>query len=120
MGRDHHAGVFAQQAGGDAPGLALGLVWVAVIDPHSARRTAKHDLAHGSRGNLLVRGSDKAVAASFKAVALLLNPVSDKILRAFNQVGGFDEVWFDSARGDFVLAAVGTLMPYRERVPVGT
>ncbi|VDY03367.1 MULTISPECIES: hypothetical protein [unclassified Thiomonas] len=112
--------MFAQQAGGDAPGLALGLVWVAVIDPHSARRTAKHDLAHGSRGNLLVRGSDKAVAASFKAVALLLNPVSDKILRAFNQVGGFDEVWFDSARGDFVLAAVGTLMPYRERVPVGT
>ncbi|MBN8743498.1 MAG: hypothetical protein J0I24_04240 [Thiomonas arsenitoxydans] len=112
--------MFAQQADGDAPGLALGLACVAVIDPRSARRTAMHDLARSPRGNLMVRGSDNAVAAGFKAVALLLDPVSDKILRAFNQVGGSDEVWFDSARGDFVLAAVGTLMPYRERVPVGT
>ena len=73
-----------------------------------ARPGALHagGLALGPRGNLLVGCSDDAVAAGFKAVSLLLDPVSGKILRTFHQVGGSDEVWFDSARGDFVLAAV--------------
>ena len=74
-----------------------------------ARPGALHagGLALGPRGNLLVGCSDDTVAAGFKAVSLLLDPVSGKILRTFHQVGGSDEVCFDSARGDFVLAVVG-------------
>ncbi|CAZ87436.1 putative cytochrome cd1-nitrite reductase-like, C-terminal haem d1 [Thiomonas arsenitoxydans] len=87
---------------------------IAVIDPRSARLTGVHDLARcmpgglalGPGGKLLVGCSDDAVAAGFKAVSLLLDPVSGKILRTFHQVGGSDEVWFDSASGDFMLAAV--------------
>lgn len=87
---------------------------VAVIDPRTRRLVAMHDvascmpagLALGPTGKLLVGCSDDAVAAGFKAVSLLLDPVSGKILRAFHQVGGSDEVWYDSASGDFLLAAV--------------
>ncbi|MDE2255889.1 MAG: cytochrome C nitrite reductase [Betaproteobacteria bacterium] len=87
---------------------------VAMIDPRSARLTGMHEVARcmpaglalDPGGKLLVGCSDDAVAYGFKAVSLLLDPVSGKILRIFHQVGGSDEVWFDSASGDFLLAAV--------------
>ena len=51
--------------------------------------------------------SDDAVAAGFKAVSLLLDPVSGKILRTFHQAGGSDEVWFDSASSLSDLKGIG-------------
>ena len=86
---------------------------IAVIDPRSARLVGMHEvsrcmpagLALGPHGELLVGCSDDAVAAGFRAKSLLLDPVSGKVLRSFDQVGGSDEVWYDAARGDFLLAA---------------
>ncbi len=87
---------------------------VAVIDPHTARLVAMHKLSRcmpgglalAPGGKLLVGCSDDAVAAGFKAKSILLNPESGKVLRTFAQVGGSDEVWYDQALGDFLLAAV--------------
>ncbi|OIQ86242.1 hypothetical protein GALL_319200 [mine drainage metagenome] len=87
---------------------------IAVIDPRTGHLVGMRELSRcmpaglalSPGGSLLVGCSDDAVAAGFKAMSILLDPASGKVLRTFDQVGGSDEVWYDRALGAFLLAAV--------------
>lgn len=87
---------------------------VAVVDPRTRTLVKTHEvprcmpagLALGPGGRLLVGCSDDAVAAGFGARSLLLDPAGGKLLHTYRRVGGSDEVWYDAATGQYLLAAV--------------
>lgn len=87
---------------------------IAVIDPVTHRlvrmihvsRCMPAGLALGPDQHLLVGCSDDAVAAGFAPRSLIVDLATRKVTATIMQVGGSDEVWYDSGTGHFYLAAV--------------
>jgi len=87
---------------------------IAVIDPRSHRllhtihvqECMPAGLALGSADHLLVGCSDDAVAAGFAPRSLIVDLHARKVVAKIPQVGGSDEVWYDSGSNDYYLAAV--------------
>ncbi len=87
---------------------------VAVIDPRThmlvhtwqVERCMPAGLALGPGHQLLLGCSDDAVAAGFGATSIVLDTATGKPSRVINQVGGSDEVWYDRAHHQYLLAAV--------------
>ncbi|MDE2085934.1 MAG: WD40 repeat domain-containing protein [Xanthomonadaceae bacterium] len=87
---------------------------IAVIDPRTRRllhtihvqKCMPAGLALGPDDRLLVGCSDDAVAAGFAPRSLIIDLRARKVVAKIPQVGGSDEVWYDSGSGDYYLAAV--------------
>lgn len=87
---------------------------VAVIDPRTHRlvdtihvqQCMPAGLALGPDDRLLVGCSDDAVAAGFAPRSLIVDLHARKVVAQIRQVGGSDEVGYDSGSGRYYLAAV--------------
>ncbi|MDE1963692.1 MAG: cytochrome C nitrite reductase [Xanthomonadaceae bacterium] len=87
---------------------------IAVIDPRTQRlmdtihvsQCMPAGLALGPNDQLLVGCSDDAVAEGFAPRSLILDLGERKLVTEIRQVGGSDEVWYDSSSGRYYLAAV--------------
>ncbi|RDU97471.1 cytochrome C nitrite reductase [Trinickia dinghuensis] len=66
-------------------------------------------LVMGPAPQMLVGCSDDAVKAGFAARSLLLDARTGKVIKAFDRVGGSDEIWYDPSTRHYALAAVANL-----------
>lgn len=87
---------------------------IAVIDPKTHRlvdmihvyECMPAGLAMGPDDRMLVGCSDDAVAAGFPPHSLIVDLHLRKVTAQIKQVGGSDQVWYDSSSGHYYLAAV--------------